>query len=87
MSRILSGNRNKLFKILEEKTLQEKDIKESARAFTGYDHNMRGEFLLKSFQHDEAEKTFFGENGNFDGDDIIDIILKQKQCLNTPTFL
>lgn len=58
----------------------EEDIKESARAFTGYSHNLHGEFVFKKRQHDYTEKTFFGETGNFTGDDIIDIILKKRQC-------
>ena len=58
----------------------EKDIKESARAFTGYFNRFDGSFRLRKFQHDYGQKTFFGEIGNFDGDDIIDIILKKRQC-------
>lgn len=58
----------------------EDDIKESARAFTGYSHTMCGEFVLRPFQHDNDTKTFFGKTGNFTGDDIIDVILEQKQC-------
>ncbi len=30
------------------------------------------------FLHDNGTKTFLGKTGNFDGDDIIDIILEQK---------
>lgn len=58
----------------------EEDIKESAKAFTGYSHNFTGEFVLRARQHDESEKTFFGKTGNFTGEDIIDIILEKKQC-------
>ena len=58
----------------------EQDIKESARAFTGYNHNFEGKFQLRKMQHDYDQKTFFGVAGFFDGDDIIDIILEQKQC-------
>ncbi len=58
----------------------EQDIKESARAFTGYNHNFKGDFKLRKRQHDEDEKIFLGETGYFDGDDIIDIILEQKPC-------
>ncbi len=58
----------------------ETDIKEAARAFTGYSHNFEGEFILKKRQHDEYNKTFLGKTGNFNGDDIIDIILEKKQC-------
>jgi uncharacterized protein (DUF1800 family) len=58
----------------------EKDIKESARAFTGYNHKFRGEFNFREKHHDENEKTFLGKSGNFNGDDIIDIIIEKKQC-------
>ena len=58
----------------------EKDIKESARAFTGYNHKFRGEFNFREKHHDENEKTFLGKSGNFKGDDIIDIIIEKKQC-------
>lgn len=58
----------------------EKDIQESARAFTGYFHDNKGEFKMLKSHHDEREKTFFGKSGNFSGDDIIDIILEQEQC-------
>ncbi|MEM9679785.1 MAG: DUF1800 family protein, partial [Bacteroidota bacterium] len=66
--------------MLGEGQYTEKDIKESARAFTGYNHNFEGDFLLRRLLHDYGEKTFFGQTGNFDGDDIIDIILEEKQC-------
>ncbi|AXG70108.1 hypothetical protein KORDIASMS9_02337 [Kordia sp. SMS9] len=58
----------------------EQDIKEAARAFTGWSHDLKGNFRLRRFQHDYGEKTFLGNTGNFDGSAIIDIILKQKQC-------
>mgnify|MGYP000542507924 CR=1 FL=1 len=58
----------------------EQDIKESARAFTGWSFKNNGDFNLRKKQHDFGEKTFFGKTGNFNGDDIIDIILEQKQC-------
>lgn len=58
----------------------ENDIKESARAFSGYKFKFDGAFAFHKKQHDTGNKTFFGETGNFDGDQIIDIILKQKQC-------
>jgi len=58
----------------------EEDIKESARAFTGYNHNFQGEFILRQRQHDYGFKSFFGHRGRYDGDDIIDILLEQKQC-------
>ena len=56
----------------------EQDIEESARAFTGWGFNLKGEFLERKNLHDNGSKTFLGHTGNFDGDDIIDIILEQK---------
>lgn len=58
----------------------EEDIKESAKAFTGYSHNLQGQFVFRKRAHHEGDKTFFGKTGNFSGEDIIDIILEQKQC-------
>lgn len=58
----------------------EKDIKEAARAFTGWNHDLMGNFRLRRRQHDYGEKTFFGKTGNFDGEAIIEIILQEKQC-------
>jgi uncharacterized protein (DUF1800 family) len=60
----------------------EQDIKESARAFTGYGHDFQGDFSFRKRQHDEGNKTFFGKTGSFTGDDIINIILENKQCAN-----
>lgn len=56
----------------------ESDVKEGARAFTGWGFNLRGEFMERPFLHDNGSKTFLGKTGNFDGDDILDIILEQK---------
>ncbi len=54
----------------------EDDVKAAARAFTGW--TFRGdEFAIIDRQHDEGEKAFLGRRGNFDGDDVIDIILQQ----------
>ncbi|WP_299059012.1 DUF1800 domain-containing protein [uncultured Polaribacter sp.] len=58
----------------------ETDIKESARAFTGYTHTIAGAFKFRERLHDANQKTFLGKSGNFTGDDIIDIILEKKQC-------
>ncbi|MDQ6764286.1 MAG: DUF1800 domain-containing protein [Bacteroidota bacterium] len=57
----------------------ESDIKEGARAFTGWGFNLKGEFVERPFFHDTESKTFLGKKGNFNGDDIIDILLEQKQ--------
>ena len=62
----------------------EEDVKEAARAFTGWSSNLKGEFVFRKRQHDYGKKTFMGQTGNFDGADIIDIILSKK---TTATFL
>ncbi|MEO6135987.1 MAG: DUF1800 domain-containing protein [Ginsengibacter sp.] len=56
----------------------EEDIKEAARAFTGWGFKASGEFVDRKNFHDNGEKTFLGKKGKFDGDDILDIILEQK---------
>ena len=58
----------------------EQDIKESARSFTGYSYDFKGQFNFKKGQHDVGEKTFFGKSGHFKGDDIIDLIVEKEQC-------
>lgn len=57
----------------------EQDIKEAARAFTGWAATAKGEFIFRRGQHDYGEKTVLGQYGNFDGDDVLDILLEQKQ--------
>ncbi|MGN6177552.1 MAG: DUF1800 domain-containing protein [Mucilaginibacter sp.] len=57
----------------------EKDIKESARAFTGWGFDKDGNFKLRPFVHDTGDKTFLGQTGNFTGDDIIRILLQKKE--------
>jgi uncharacterized protein (DUF1800 family) len=55
----------------------EKDVKEVARAFTGWEV-ITDKFQFNASQHDTNNKTFLGKTGNFDGDDAIKIILDQK---------
>jgi uncharacterized protein (DUF1800 family) len=57
----------------------ETDVKESARAFTGWGANPQGEYDFRPRQHDDGVKTFFGKTGNFSGEDILGILLDQKQ--------
>ncbi|MFP2997691.1 DUF1800 domain-containing protein [Spongiivirga sp. MCCC 1A20706] len=58
----------------------ENDVKEAARAFTGWRHNAKGEFKFAKRQHDIGQKTFFGKTGYFVGEDIIDMILAHPAC-------
>ena len=65
----------------------EDDVRECSRAFTGWTmspklprfHMGRWDwyFEYKEDDHDNGDKTFLGETGNINGEDIIDIILKQ----------
>ena len=57
----------------------ETDVKESARAFTGWGTNLQGDFIFRPRQHDDGVKTFFGKTGNLSGEDILEILLDQKQ--------
>ena len=57
----------------------EHDIKEAARAFTGWGADIKGEFVFRKGQHDFGSKTVLGRSGNFDGDEVLDILLEQKQ--------
>jgi uncharacterized protein (DUF1800 family) len=67
----------------------ERDIRESARAFTGWTYRLDretgyGTFLANAKQHDEGTKTFLGRTGTFDGADIVRIIFEQPAA---PRFL
>jgi len=54
----------------------EKDIREAARAFTGWNY-VDTKFVVNKDQHDDGEKTFLGKTGHFDGVDVINIIMQQ----------
>ena len=65
----------------------EDDIKAASRAFTGWtfrqplslypNGHYPAEFMFIADDHDYGEKTFLGQTGSFDGEDIIDIIVRQ----------
>lgn len=54
----------------------EKDIKEAARAFTGWEVR-HGKFYFNAYEHDKGEKTVLGQRGKWTGDDVIRILLEQ----------
>ncbi|MDQ3049702.1 MAG: DUF1800 domain-containing protein [Bacteroidota bacterium] len=58
----------------------ETDVKEGARSLTGWGFDRMGEFTIRNEHHDTGIKNFLGEQGNFNGDDIVRIILSNKQC-------
>jgi uncharacterized protein (DUF1800 family) len=68
-------------------TYTEDDVKECARAFTGWSiKNLLNvgpfgrnvwEFQFNPDQHDYGEKVLLGERGPFDGEDVVDIVVRQ----------
>jgi hypothetical protein len=79
-----------LFSMGEGQGYTDKDIREMARAFTGWtmskDETVQdaGSFIDDPVKHDAGVKCFLGASGNFNGSDAIDIILKQPA---TPRFV
>ncbi len=70
-----------LFTLGEGNGYKESDIKNAARAFTGWTVNKKGEFefMYNDKQHDSDEKEVFGKKGNFNGEDIINMLLEKPQ--------
>ena len=72
----------------------EKDVFECARAFTGWTIAAKmprypygrypWQFEFRAEDHDYTEKTFLGHTGDYNGEDIIDIIIQQPSC---PRFI
>ena len=63
---------------LGEGNYTEQDIKQAARAFTGYQLNrFTGKVTFQDRRWDGGEKTVLGETGKFTGEDIVDVIFKQ----------
>jgi uncharacterized protein (DUF1800 family) len=68
----------------------EKDVFECSRAFTGWTIGAKMPrfpygrfpwvFEYRPEDHDFTEKTFLGHTGNFNGEDIIDIVVQQPAC-------
>ena len=56
------------------------DVQEVARAFTGWTFNKEdGTFEFKEKHHDNGEKTIFNRKGNFGGEDVINMLISNKQ--------
>ncbi len=79
------ANENYAREVMELFTLgeghySEKDITESARAYTGWHVNRKKmKFVFIKKFHDYGKKEFLGQKCDFDGDDVLDIILKQRR--------
>jgi uncharacterized protein (DUF1800 family) len=84
-NRKLHPNENFAREVMELFTLgrgnyTEQDVKESARAFTGWGINRDSQtFEFKDKQHDDDEKTIFKQKGNFGGEDVINMLIGNKQ--------
>ena len=62
-----------------EPNYTQEDIREIARALTGWRNNRPGLFsYFQQNRFDTGQKTFFGRTGNFGYDDVIDIIFEER---------
>ena len=68
---------------LGEGNYTEDDIKQAARAFTGW-HVRDDAYWFNTRQHDNTDKTLFGRTANLDGGDVIDLCLAHRAC---PRFI
>jgi uncharacterized protein (DUF1800 family) len=90
-ARNVAGRPNENFarELLELFTLgeghySEADVRNAARAFTGWSIDRRdGRFVNRDRQHDAGEKIFLGRRGRFTGDDILAILLRHPRTAET----
>src|SRR5258706_4145301 len=84
-SRKQAPNENFAREVMELFTLGEghygeRDVKEAARAFTGWSLDREsGEFVYRRIWHDYVEKTILGQSGRFDGAERLDILLARPE--------
>lgn len=84
-SRKAQPNENFAREVMELFTLgeghySERDIKEAARAFTGWDiDGENAKFFFRANQHDTGVKEIFGKRGNFNGDDVLRLLLERRE--------
>jgi len=62
----------------------EQDVKEAARAFTGWGYDYQSNFKFREREHDNGSKTILGHTGNFTGEDVLQLIMQQPAAA---TFL
>ena len=79
-----------------EPNYTEKDVKEIARAFTGWtvvipnpkslkpDQPSLYKFIIRAADHDDGSKTIYGQTANFGGEDCVAVIAARR---STPRFL
>jgi len=84
-SRRQAPNENFAREVMELFTLgegryPERDVKEAARAFTGWSVDRdTGEYLYRPFFHDFGTKTVLGRTGRLGGDDVLDLLLARPE--------
>ncbi len=78
------GNENlgreilELFSLGEGGGYSEDDLREAARSLTGYNlDSATQQFRTYTSHHDNENKKVLGSNGNWNGDELVDIILRQ----------
>ena len=54
----------------------DQDVKEGARAFTGYTSDRSGQFVFSADQHDDGDKTFLGVTQNWDANDVLAALVR-----------
>ena len=57
----------------------ETDVREAARSFTGWGAEVGGFVFRKEF-HDSGTKRVLGRSGDFDGEDVVDVITSRPEC-------
>lgn len=57
----------------------ESDVKDAARAFTGWHFDPDGNFRFRADFHDDGMKTVLGVTGRHTGDDVLDILLRRRE--------
>jgi uncharacterized protein (DUF1800 family) len=64
---------------LGEGNYTEDDIKQGARALTGF-FVEDNDFFFNKRRHDDKKKTILGKTGRLDGDDFVNVLLDQPAC-------
>ncbi len=59
----------------------EQDIRQAARAFTGWQADDEGQFTFEADLHDDGDKTVFGKTGKFNGEDIVRLCVAKPACI------
>lgn len=68
-----------LFTLGGDNGYTEFDIREAARAFTGWGVAKTGHYHFRKNMHDFGEKKFLGNTGRFGGEEILEILLQNKK--------